>query len=166
MPRWNARLHWQECKDYRSDSCHEIIMQICIENGPRRPLNVHLNPLLFILKANNSSPRADAHTDRGAVRGRWAIHQSSFIRAGDDRYPSSDPELARPQSWPQSEQPEFPRIGRRLLLPLLKLIPSLLSHSQTFAQLWSFSNGSSVDGCCSGELLISMLYQVFYEIKI
>ena len=102
----------------------------------------------------------------GAVRGRWAIHQSSFIRAGDDRYPSSDPELARPQSWPQSEQPEFPRIGRRLLLPLLKLIPSLLSHSQTFAQLWSFSNGSSVDGCCSGELLISMLYQVFYEIKI
>ena len=73
-------------------------MHICVEHGPRPPLCVCVcafksPPFIISKQFIHACRRVQGPGGRG-----WAIHQSSFIRPDDDRYPSSDPELARPQS--------------------------------------------------------------------
>ena len=72
------------------DSCHEGMLHICIECCPG-PDSLKL--ALFIIQDQTIPRCVQTCTDR-----RGAIHQILFHRGGDDRYPSSDPELARPQS--------------------------------------------------------------------
>ena len=101
-------------------------------------------------------PRVQTCTDR-AVRWRWAIHQSSFIRESamtDIHHPTLN--LPDPNLPPQSEQPEFPRIAA----PTSTSAAQITSVAAlTFANFWSYNLtcGSSVDECCSGGLLISFL---------
>ena len=93
----------------------------------------------------------------------WAIHQSSFIRPDDDRYPSSDPELARPQSsatiWAAGISSNSPT-------PTSTSAQTTSGAALSFAKLsHNFKDGPSGDGCCSEGLLISFLMPkyVYYE---